>query len=300
MKILIVYNPISGSGIGKKVALELYEYLESKFLSATLIESKSKEDLQNSLAREIENYELVLICGGDGTFRDAIETAVCEGATTPIGLIPAGSGNDFGRAFGIKNTPKDLLDIYLKSDDTYVYGIHYNDNYLINVFGVGLDTAILKKRQDFKYLKGSFSYLVSAIINLFTYKASRYRVKLDDETIEGRFNIVSVCNGQYIGGGMKIGPNADMYSEYFEIITMEKSSIYKLVKGFARIYKGGHIELPYVNSYRSKTVQIEFLDHGEYMNIDGDVVYEEKKVVLKKDETPVIKLKKPYLSKKRS
>ncbi len=295
MKVLLIFNPISGSGKGKKVALEIYEHIKNKNIKIDLIETESKQDLQNSLLESAKDYSLVLVCGGDGTFRDAMETMVSIDSPCPVGLIPAGSGNDFGKAFGIKNKSKELVDIYLESEETNVYGVNYNNSYLINVFGVGIDVAILKKRESVKYLKGAFAYFIAALITLFTYKTKEYRVKLDNEIIEGKFFIVSVCNGQYIGGGMRIGPNADMNSNEFEIIMMRKTSRFKLLKGFANIYKGKHVDLPYIDSYKSKTVCIEFIEEGEDMNVDGDVYYEENKVYLVKDQEASLRLKKPYL-----
>ncbi len=296
MKTLIIYNPTSGKGKGKKVAFELFEYIKNKGLSSYLVESQSKSDLQENIKKLANSFELIFVCGGDGTFRDAIEAVQEIGADIPLALIPAGSGNDFAKSVGIiDQSTEELVDIYLKSEDIYVYGIDCNDDYLINVFGIGIDTAILKRRLGYRVLKGSFSYMASAFRTLFTYKPRKYRIKLDDIEIEDNLYIVAVGNGKYFGGGMMICPKADPYSEYFHVVMMKKANVFKLIKAFKNIYKGTHIDLPYIDSYLSKTVEIEFLDGKEYYNLDGDIKLDASVLTLKKDTKKQIKLKSPIL-----
>ncbi len=298
MKTLIIYNPSSGKGKGKKVALELFECLKNRSISSYLVESQSKADLQESIKKLAFSFDLIFVCGGDGTFRDSIQTIQELDADIPLALIPAGSGNDFAKSIGInKQSTQELADIYLKSEDIYVYGISCNNDYLINVFGVGIDTAILKRRLGYKFLSGSFSYMASALRTLFTYKARKYRIKLDDIEFEDNLYIVAVGSGKYFGGGMMICPQADPYSEFFHIVMMKKANVFKLIKAFKNIYKGKHIDLPYIDSYMSKTIQIEFLNGEEYYNLDGDIKIEGSVLTLKKDTKKKIKLKSPILVK---
>ncbi len=295
MKLYIVYNPTSGAGRGKIVANELYEYLKENNIDVFLSESKSKKDLMSLVSKNAKSFDLIFICGGDGTFRDSIEAIQLIGADVPLALIPAGSGNDFAKSIGIEAETRELADIYLQSGDIYVYGIKCNDKFLINIFGVGIDTAILKRRLSYKFIKGSFSYMLSALVTLFSYKPRRYRLRLDDKEIIDSLYIISVCNGNYFGGGMMIGPDADYLSPEFQILTMPKSNVFRLIKAFSHIYKGTHTSLPYVNSYKASRVEINFLDGEEYYNIDGDIVLANEKLILSKTDAPSIRLKKPYL-----
>lgn len=295
MRINIVYNPTSGSGNGKIVASELYEYIKEKNIEVSLSESKNKADLMALVKKNAISHDLIFVCGGDGTFRDSIEAIQDSEIDVPLALIPAGSGNDFAKSIGIKADTKELADIYLKSTDIYVHGIHCNDKFLINVFGVGIDTVILKRRLSYKYIKGSFSYMLSALVTLFSYKPRKYRLRLDDKEIIDNLYIISVCNGNFFGGGMMIGPDADVFSPEFQVVTMPKSNVFKLIKAFANIYKGKHTDLPYVNTYKANKVEVEFLDGEEYYNLDGDIILGHEKLILKKTDGASIRLKKPFL-----
>lgn len=294
MRILLAYNPNSGSGAGKRVASELMSYLNAKGLSVNSFESKSREDLQESLQKMAKDYSLAFICGGDGTFRDAIEAIQNSGQPLPLGLIPAGSGNDFLRSIGKNFSLPDLVDYYLASDLLKVYACRCNEKVFINVFGVGIDTAILKRRMSFKKIKGVLSYFLSTLITLFSYQPRKYRITLDDMVLEDRYYIVTVCNGKYFGGGMQIAPSGDPESEYFQVVMMKKANLFKLIFAFTKIYKGKHTGLSYVDSFFSKSVKIELLSGEEYYNIDGDIYPESKMIDLRKTKDPSVLLKNPF------
>lgn len=295
MSILIACNPKSGSGEGIVVALKLQDYLKSLSYRVDFLQSESKDHLQSALMESASKYELIFICGGDGTFRDSIEAIQSSNYDVALALVPAGSGNDFARSYGIKGELFDLADIYLKSGESLVQVTKCNQGSFINVFGVGIDTAILEKRLTFRRLKGSLAYLCASLITLFRYQPRLYRITLDNEVLEGRYYIVTVCSGKYFGGGMMIAPDADIQSNYFQVVMMRKSRLYQLLNAFINIYKGTHVKLPYVQSYFSRSVKIELLEGEEYYNLDGDIYTEKKALHIRKDDRRMIRLRKPYL-----
>ncbi len=290
-KVLVVYNPVSGAGKGKKIAQELLKYLKTKELDIFVIESNNKKNLQESMKNIDQDYELIFVCGGDGTFRDVMETMNKCDWHTPLALIPAGSGNDFIKSLEIKGEMQVLVDKYLNSKEKKVYNAFCNDLYLINIFGIGIDTEIVKKSVIIKkYIKGGLSYALATLATLLTYKPKKYQIKLDDKEIEKEIYIMVVCNGKYFGGGMKIAPNADVNLEELEVVILNKVSKIQLLKAFFRIYKGTHIDLPYVESYKCKKVEIECLSGKESINVDGDL-FCEKNIIIKKDKPAKIRLK---------
>lgn len=295
MSILIACNPKSGSGEGIVVGKKLLDHLKSLSYQVDFLQSESKEHLQSALIESACKYDLIFICGGDGTFRDSIAAIQDSNYDVPLALVPAGSGNDFAKSFGIKGELSDLAETYLKSKESLVQVTKCNEESFINVFGVGIDTAILERRLTFKRLKGSLAYLCASLITLFRYRPRLYRITLDNEVLEDRYYIITVCSGKYFGGGMMIAPDADIYSNYFQVVMMRKSGLFQLLNAFINIYKGTHVKLPYVQSYFSGTVKIELLDGEEYYNLDGDIFTEKTALYIRKDDRRLIRLKKPYL-----
>ncbi len=282
MKIFLVYNPVAGSGKGKIIGETLVDLLNKKDFEIDIHKTLGRDDLMSSIKEKASGVDRVFVCGGDGTFRDTIEAMQMIGWPCPIGLFPAGSGNDFAKTLGIESSTEDLLETYIQAKELNVYSAKCNENSFINVFGVGIDTDILLRRLSLKrYLGGSLCYLVSSLISIFVYKPKEYKLTIDGTVHTGRYYIVTACNGKFFGGGMKIGPKADLEDKKFHILALKKVGKLKLIKAFKNIYAGKHLELDYVESYTGNNLKIEFSDIDEPINIDGDIIRDGKVYVRK-------------------
>ncbi len=273
MKILVIYNPTSGKGKSKYIVREIIENLDELKFDYLLYESQSKNDLVEYVERNCSHYNAVFGVGGDGTLRDIALGIQRSNINIPLGVFPAGSGNDLIKSLNLEEPIKSLVDKYLKRNVDSIYACQCNEATFINIAGIGIDVDILQRRLKLKkYFTGSFCYAVAAVQALFLYKPKKYKIILDDKVIEDEMYIVTIANGKYEGGGMKISPNADLRDKKLNIIMLRKVGKYKLIKAFSKIYKGNHIDLPFVEEINSETIQIDFLGRNEYINHDGDLL----------------------------
>lgn len=145
--------------------------------------------------------------GGDGTLNEMLSNLV-EPSACEIGLIPAGTGNDFAAAAGIPKGIKALKYI-LERESSYVDYIECGPGHRsINIVGLGMDVDILQRRINAQTEGKKMSYYSALRASLKEYKGLNISVTVNGETQEYNTMIAAVCNGSQFGGGLRICPMA--------------------------------------------------------------------------------------------
>lgn len=277
---LFIINPAAGKGTGTEVIPVIKN--EFKDYDITIKISNRINGVTELVSNELrnENYEVIVSVGGDGTLTELVNGIIDKDII--IGILPIGSGNDFAKTLKLPKNIHENIEKLKEKNFVYLYNGKANDIRFINVFGMGIDTEILRSREESKKNDGLVSYLFSTIRALLTYKPKKYKIILDDQIIEEEIYMIGVGNGKYIGDGMKITPNADIYSKKFEICIIPKIKKWKLLMALPTIYRGQHGSVEGIEFYKSRKVEI-FYSGNDYMNLDGNL-YQGNQVVLEKPE----------------
>lgn len=288
---MVIYNPKAGNSEGDRVGKLVEDELRNKGIEFSSHATKDREDLINFIETNAVIYNKIIVIGGDGTIRDAITAMNRVNWPCPIGIIPAGSGNDLARLLGKNIDPIQLINQYLiTTEEDRIYGAHCNDKSFINVLGAGINTSILKKRAVLKNIFGrQLSYLVASLMAMLFYSPKHYELTIDGKDYSDHYYIIAVCNGKYFGAGMKIFPDADLKSDQLAIVALKKVSRFKLLKAFMKIYKGEHIHLDYVDYHLAKNIQIRFEDEDDNIDLDGDL-FSVKNILITKTQNRSIRL----------
>lgn len=288
---LVIYNPKSGNSEGGKVGKLVEQELINKGVNYTSHASQSRDELIEFIEHNALLYNKIVVIGGDGTIRDAISAMNNINWPCPLGIIPAGSGNDLARFLGKNIDPITLINQYLLTEDEErIYGAYCNDKSFINVLGAGINTSILKKRNALKKILGrKLSYPVASLLAMAFYRPKYYKLNIDGKDLNGKYYIITVCNGKYFGAGMKISPNSDLHSDKLGLIALKKVNKFKLINAFMKIYKGEHINLEYVDNYMAREIRIKFEADEEFIDLDGDL-FATSEVVISKTATQSIRV----------
>lgn len=290
---LVIYNPSAGNAEGARVGKIVEDELNRKKVDYTSHASKDRQELIDFIKLNALLYNKIIIIGGDGTIRDAIAAMNEVNWPCPLGIIPAGSGNDLARFLGKDIDPVNLINRYLVAEDEeLIYGAYCNEKSFINVLGAGINTSILNTRNVLKKVFGrKLSYPISSLIAMLFYRPKYYELEIDGKNLNGKYYIITVCNGKYFGAGMKISPEADLQSDKLSLIALRNVNKIKLIKAFMKIYKGEHVTLDYVDYHRAKEIRINFASDGEYVDLDGDLFSAKELVVRKTPEKSIRILK---------
>ncbi|MBO2516801.1 MAG: hypothetical protein CW338_05905 [Clostridiales bacterium] len=274
----VIYNPAAGNGHAKNVAKQVEEILKNRGVSYALYATDSPGNA-TQLAREAvqRGSETVISIGGDGTISEIVRGLA--GTKTALGIVPAGTGNDFIKSI---DTPKDvqqatefILSSAAKPTDVGMI----NDQPFMNECGTGFDVMVLDYAEKAKkYVKGLLPYLWGIIRTLIHFKSVNMVYSIDDgEQINEEVLVCSAGNGRIIGGGIKICPEAVTDDGLFDIVIVKKISKLKLPLRLVQLLQGKVLQFKETEHCRAKKIFMKCPDMR--VNVDGEVIPMEEATV---------------------
>ncbi len=166
------------------------------------------------------DMDLVVCCGGDGTFNETVNGILRSGANVPIGYIPAGSTNDFATSLHLPSDPLKAAEAIVKGQprryDIGLFGNRYFS--YVASFGAFTKTSYTTP-QNVKNALGHTAYVLSGIQELSQLRNTHMRLELDGEVIEDNFLFGAVSNSTSVGGILTLDPKlVDMQDGKFELL----------------------------------------------------------------------------------
>ncbi len=268
MPYLFIVNPTAGNNKADKIISIINEVMDSNNCDYRIKVTKKTGDGQR-FAQEAKaaGYFAVVSVGGDGTLHEIVNGM--EGGTQKLGIIPAGTGNDFARSLNIPFNIRDAVEVLVHRNAALVDLGKLNNRYFANFCSVGLDALVVEEANKIKkHLPGTYSYIVGVFRALGKFKSQKVEFIIDNTKYNEEIMLIAICNGGYYGGGMNIAPNADISDGQFDICVVRKLSKPRLLFLFPSIFRGKHTKYEEVKIYRGKNVQV-FFKEGMSINSDG-------------------------------
>lgn len=271
MSYLFIVNPIAGKGKAKRTIPIIKEIMENSGHSYQIkITEKVGDGQLFAEEAKAEDFRTIVSVGGDGTLHEVVNGMV--GGTQRLGIIPAGTGNDFARSLKIPFDIKDAMEVLIQERAMSIDIGRSGDKYFINFCSVGLDALIAEEANKIKrYFSSTYSYIIGVVKALGKFRSLRVELIIDDKKYDEEIMLVAVCNGGYYGGGMNIAPQAVVSDGQFDVCVVRKMPKLKLLFLFPTIFKGKHVKYDEVKIYRGENIQI-FSKEEMYVNADGDIV----------------------------
>ena len=98
-----IVNPVAGNGFGRKIIPVLEDKIARKNLNAEIFLTEYHGHATELSAKAAENgFRYIIGAGGDGTLNE-IAIPLIGNTDITLGIIPAGSGNDFIQILGFPN-----------------------------------------------------------------------------------------------------------------------------------------------------------------------------------------------------
>ncbi|THF78008.1 diacylglycerol/lipid kinase family protein [Cohnella fermenti] len=267
--ILFVVNRLAGNGQGR-IAWETVESkLRQKGIAYSVVaedtESRSVEQTSRELARG--QTHAVVVIGGDGTLHSVLP--LLAGGSIPLGLIPAGSGNDTARAFGIPKRPLAALELVLalktRQADLLRAKLATGEEHLtLTALAIGLDAAVAEDVNGSAYKDwcnklrvGSLAYIIGLVRALLRYRPEEVVVTVDGR--DHRFPhtwLSAVTNSSSYGGGLRICPEAHPTDGKLHACVVHDCSKGRLLRLFPTILNGSHVRTRYVTVLSGRDIRI--------------------------------------------
>ncbi len=265
-----IVNPAAGNGYALKIEKQIQNEMQRRKLPCHFVYTNAPGHATELAKQAVEAGDCtgVIAVGGDGT---AFEVA-CGLMNTgvPMGIIPAGTGNDFIKTVGIPKKPMEALDFILTHQPRSVDVGGLNDRLFLNVCGTGFDVTVLDYTLEAKkYCRGLLPYLIGLIRGIAHYEPTHVRFTADGKTEERDVLICSVANGRYFGGGIAICPEASADDGLLDLVVVEHKPRWQLPFLVLPLLMGQLLKFPFTTHKRCKSVEI--YSKGMRLNIDGEI-----------------------------
>lgn len=280
-KAVVIRNARAGKGGLQRAALQ--QMLESTGLDFVIEDTERRGHAAEIAADAVESGITYLVAvGGDGTIHEVV-----NGMMTPtgprreglvLGVIPAGSGSDFIRTFGLPASAVDAVRhlsgerVFAVDAGRITIGFDEQERvvHFANIAEAGLGGEVVKRAQRLPRFAGRVRYLIAFWMTLGFFRPADGKVTLDNRTYEGQITNLVVANGQFFGGGMRIAPKAHPGDGKFDVL-IQKGTKRDYIAGITKVFKGEHLPSPVIKEYHSKRVEL-WSSSPYVVEADGEVL----------------------------
>lgn len=267
----IIVNPIAGKGNATRATPQVEAYLNENGCAFETFYTKAPGHATELAFQTTEREDMdgVISMGGDGTVREI--ACALTGKEVPLLIVPCGTGNDLAKSMCIPKKPLDALKWQLNGHLSAIDVGSVNGHVFVNTSGTGLDVDVLKNTLEYKKrYKGLLPYLLGIFAAIKAHKPVELELSVKDAVIRKKMTIIEVSNGQYIGGGMRVAPTADLRDGHFDIYYVDAlpRPIIMLILPFFLF--GWYRIFPFAHVVYADALTIK--GSGLTINIDGDLV----------------------------
>lgn len=231
-----------------------------------------------------DGYRYLVAVGGDGTVNEVANGILSSTSSMRItlGVVSTGTGSDFVRSVGIPRdyaiacssvtSPRRLLiDVGVVE---YRCAGKSERRFFVNAAGIGFDAAVVEKTERLpKYFGGTIPYLVGLVRALLSYRNKWVVLHLGTKVEATRITTVVVANGCYLGGGMRVTPQAELDDSLLDVMIVGDVGKFELLKTLPRVYKGTHVTHPKVRMEKTPHITIESSERL-LVHADGELLGE--------------------------
>lgn len=269
-KIFIVWNPFAG-GNAKSLCSQLSKRLAELAIAHQVFDTIKTMSATKTISESLdETFTDLIIVGGDGTINEAINGLKHD---IPVGIIPAGTGDDFAKNVFLGKSKKERIETAINGEISRIDLGLCNDRKFVNGVGIGFDGQIVEdmitKRVGF--LTGHAAYYYHVLRILASYKERTFKYQLDGKPYSKELILLTVGNGTTFGGGFKLMPKAKIKDGFLEVCEIGKVSPIRRFLNVARLSNGTHGSLKEVEFHQVKEIAVEAHDRL-FAHIDGEQI----------------------------
>jgi diacylglycerol kinase (ATP) len=268
-RVIVAINPSASFGKRREVGPALVQTLRASGHEVTSLQEPDWESLAVSARAAVARRpDALVVVGGDGMVHLGVNTLA--GKRVPLGIVPAGTGNDMARSLGIpyenaEAAIRALGDALTRDPRTIdAARVRWTDpdgvpaeRWVACAISAGFDAIVNERANTMHHPKGPSRYTISILVELARLKPIPYRLSLDDRVIETTGSLVSVGNGVSLGGGMKVTPDALLDDGLLDVMIVQPLSRVKFLRLFPKVFSGRHPTLPVVRMERARRIRIE-------------------------------------------
>ncbi len=267
----LIYNPTSGREMIKRHLPGILEKLEIAGYEASCHATTGAGDATEAARIAVERqYDVVIAAGGDGTINEVVNGLADQEYRPKLGIIPAGTTNDFARALQIPRDVGSAVDIITKGDLIPVDIGRIDNKYFINIAGGGRLTELTYEvPSKLKTMIGQLAYYLKGIEMLPSIKSSDLTIEYDGKLFEGEAMMFLVGLTNSIGGFEKLAPDASINDGLFSLLILKKVNLAEFIRIATLAIRGEHVNDPNVIYTQANRIKVHSNEKVQ-LNLDGE------------------------------
>src|SRR6056297_433153 len=272
-KVKLIYNPAAGDRSFNSYLDKFLKQFQAAGFKVDIYRSMEPGDFGAGLADVNQSYEAVIVAGGDGSASEMVDLMQTRKIDLPLGIIPAGTANDFASFLGmtqnLENSVKRILDWNIKEIDVG----KVNDRYFLNVCVGGIISQIAHGTEtEMKNRLGKVAYYLQGLKELPNIKSMQLKIETSQKTIEGDFLGFFIFNSKDAGGFKNIAKLASIDDGLFDLLAVKTGNILKLSSAAADLFNGKDIKNDNLIYLQDNYLKITMLNKTkeEHCDIDGE------------------------------
>ena len=274
--IALLTNPAAGRGRAMKAAEQAKtRFAERGVAVRELVGASAAHSAELAVAAVTEGVDGLVVVGGDGMIHLALPAVV--GTATPLGVIPAGTGNDQAREYGwprrsVAAAVDTVIDGAIRQVDVGVAETADGKRtYFGSVLASGFDSLVSDRTNRMRWPHGRARYHAALFAEFVHLRPLPARVTTaEGEVVDDDVLLVAVGNTKSYGGGMRICPGATPTDGLLDITIGLAAPRRRALRQLPKVYRGTHVDSPHTRTLRTARVRIEMPGINAYA--DGELV----------------------------
>ena len=263
---LFIINPVSGGKRKDDVPQLIQKYLNADIFNAVIVFTTGIAHARQVAKEAIDEYDLVVAVGGDGTVNEIASALV--GSNTLLGIIPCGSGNGLSRFLNIPMDIKEAIANLSTGRIETIDSAEANGQAFFNMAGMGFDAHISEIFSHNKK-RGFITYIKSSITEVVNYKPQYYYIEIDGVMHAHYAFMVSLANSSQYGNDVHIAPYASVQDGLLDVCIIKPFPLYRFPEMALRMFFKNTDKSKYVEIIKGKHINIKRNAPGP-MHLDGE------------------------------
>jgi len=263
---VLAINRAASFGRSRGVGDNAAAYFRAAGWVVVVLEAEGYAALETLVKRTLAldtRVAALVVAGGDGMVHLGVNALA--GSQVPLGIIPSGTGNDVARLLALPlDDPAqacrrvlDALGSGGRRGDVGRVRAGGRTTYFAGVLSAGFDAAVNERANSWRWPRGKSRYNLAMLRELGSFRRIDYTVVADGVRWSQPALLISVANGQSIGGGMRITPDALPDDGLLDLFVVKPLSRLKFLSIFPKVFAGKHTGRPEVDIRRVRNVRLE-------------------------------------------
>lgn len=273
-RVTLLTNPAAGHGNARHAAERAAARFHQRGVDVNHLVGSDPRHARQLLDEALAaGTDAVVVAGGDGVISLALQALAL--GDVPLGIIPAGTGNDHAREYGLPTgDPEAAADVVIDGEtETVDLGRISPDDSAPSWFGTvmaaGFDSLVSDRVNRMRWPHGRMRYNLAMVAEISKLRPLPFQLTFDDgEPLAIDLTLAAFGNTRSYGGGMLICPGADHADGLLDVTMVHSGSRSKLIRLFPTVFKGTHVNLDEVSTRRAASIRVECPGINAYA--DGD------------------------------